>query len=556
MPQNSTRRSGPITSAMVRSTAAARSAFEGARVRHVVRRTAAVDRDRDAGQVARGRGQQRTRPPARTRPGRRAGAAGSPPRASACAPLEVAAGAEQLPVAVGQDPAGQEADHPYAARAALVGHVLGDAGQPGPQAVGDAEAGRSARGPRSRARARSRRRRRAPRRSPAPPGPRRGRRSRSDCRHCSSVGARPRCRAAARRPRSARRRAGRTPTARSSTSRAGVDGVAEVGGDARPRAGRRAGATASSTADPSRAETTTRAPSATRHSRGGEAEAAGGAGEDVDAVGQPEIHAPNPTAARQSTRQPATAGTDPAARRRRRVGAAARRRRSARRPRARPAPRAAAGRTAVRERGRSPSRRAASPAAGGRPPRRRTPTSSGAERRPRSTGQCRATSPARLRSSARAARRRPAVRRSRPASGAPATSAATSAAWRRASVPRERRSRDRRVAGRGGDRVQLGAQRRRPAGSAPSRSSMQRRRAVPRAQLGDQVEHLAAAPRRCACRGRARRARRRRPRARTRPGPAAAGRAGRAGPRRGCARWRTRWRRRAAAARRCGRGSR
>src|SRR5690606_17716784 len=99
---------------------------------------AAVNGDAQAGQVARRRGEHERGDAAEL-----FRVADAPQRdlpLDGCAGgFGVAGGGQQLPDPVGVDPVGQQADHADAPRAVLVGHVLGDAGQPRPETVGDAQ---------------------------------------------------------------------------------------------------------------------------------------------------------------------------------------------------------------------------------------------------------------------------------------------------------------------------------------------------------------------------------------------------------------------------------
>ena len=383
--------------------------------------------------------------------------------APAC-PSRSPAGAEQLAAAVGQDPAGQQADHPYAARAALVGHVLGDAGQPGPQAVGDAEVRRSASGPRWRAPARSRRRRpsaapitaRRPDRAEEhglerlPPLLVGGRRRRVPRRRPADRDQRavePAERATAPRRRAApaspgRRGRRRRPTARRPPSRRDrvVDGGPVARGDDHPGA------------------------VGDQALRGGEAQAAGGAGEDVDAVGEPEIHDAEPY--RRDHRQPDGG--------RRGAGDGVRRGASRRTPQA--ASRSASSAAAAPDSGAGDAREVpavAQRAVGGRPSAQaanaacHSAPSDGREH----AATCRATSPARLRSSAvRATPDQPRVEAGR-------HRRAGHERRHQRGLPRgERRSCDRRVAGR--------RRRSRPARRAGRRPAGSRRRAPAAAPAG------------------------------------------------------------------------
>ncbi len=81
------------------------------------------------------RGRAGTPPPGRTRPAGRSGATGWPPRPGAGGGRIVAQRVEVLDP-VGLDPAGQQPEHPDALGTPLVGQLLDDHGQPGPQPVG------------------------------------------------------------------------------------------------------------------------------------------------------------------------------------------------------------------------------------------------------------------------------------------------------------------------------------------------------------------------------------------------------------------------------------
>ena len=286
MPENSTRRSGPTTSrngaAGRRPRPRSRGRLRRASHRRAARRRRPAPRCRSGSSRP---GTAGTRPPARTRPDRRAGAAGCRPAASAAA----AAGRRWRRTApgCGRSGSGRAAGRRTRTPRGPYSSAMSLAARPGRAADRWRCRGRSAGpGPTWTAPARSRRPRAAPRRTCAPPD--RAEEDRLERRrHCSSVmlAAVP-----ARRPADrdrARRRAGRTAPARRRPAARGAPG--RPGRRSTPTACSRRPAAATAVGDALRRRAPRRPPGAVGDQGlgGGETQPAGGAGQDVDAVGEP-----------------------------------------------------------------------------------------------------------------------------------------------------------------------------------------------------------------------------------------------------------------------------